>query len=341
MSALDEHLKKHRRRLIEREEAAVRELLAAYDTVEKTLRREVRELEKKIADAKAAGETISPSWLFRERRLSTLLDQVKREIDEFGRIASAVITREQNAAVILAIDQARETVELFTRSSDSVGALLNPRNVETAVGMLGDGSPLLEYYEKNLTPSVVSAIRREIVEGVATGKPFSAIAKQLRAAGDITRSRSLTVARTEVNRVRRETTRQFYQDNSDVFTHWEWVSAKSVRTCPACLAMDGMTFKLEEAFPQHINCRCTMIPVIEGVDRPKRTLGTDWFDDQPAGVKEEILGQERFEAFSRGEFTLKEIVGWRTSKEFGKSIYTKSLSQIVAGNGLSEHVAPK
>lgn len=343
MSVLDDHLKAHKRRLVEREEAAVRELLDAYErVVEKALRRQIHELERKIADARAAGEKISPAWFYRERRLRSLLDQVKRQIEEYGRIAASVTTREQIAAIRIAIDQARETVDVITGGrGGEIGTLMNPRAVENAVGMMGDGSPILEYYRENLAPKVTAAIRREIVEAAATGTPFSTIAKRLRAAGDITRSRALTVARTEVNRVRRETSRQFYLANSNAFTGWEWVASQSRRTCPACLAMDGRIFKLDQPFPQHINCRCQMIPVIDGVTPRKRTLGSEWFEGQPDDVKKEILGTEKFDAYARGEFTLKDIVGWRTSKEFGKSVYTKSLSQMLSGNGLSEIVEPK
>ena len=69
MSVLDEHLKKHRARIIAREEAAFREILAAYEDVRRELRRQALILQEKIKKAQAAGEIISPSWFARERRL--------------------------------------------------------------------------------------------------------------------------------------------------------------------------------------------------------------------------------------------------------------------------------
>jgi hypothetical protein len=39
-----------------------------------------------------------------------------------------------------------------------------------------------------------------------------------------------------------------------------------------------------------------MIPVIDGVQRPPRQLGSDWFDDQSDEVKAQILGKEAFAA---------------------------------------------
>lgn len=330
MSVLDDLLKKHRKRIIDREELAFRELLAAYEDVRRELRRQVVILQKKIKDAQAAGEVINTGWYARERRLEILIEQVKTQIDRFGGTVARIASREQSAAMLLAVDQAREAIDLIA-GPGQIGSLMNPRTVENAVGMMGNGSPIVTYYQTKLAPAVVDAIRSEIVKAAATGTDFRTIARRLEAAGDITRQRALATARTEVNRVRRETTRQFFAENKDVIIGWEWVSAKSSRTCPACLALDGTIYDTDQMFPQHVNCRCTMIAVIDGITRPKRTLGSDWFAAQSDDVKEEILGKDAFASYGRGEVELKDFVGWKNSKEFGRSIYTKPLSSVLAG----------
>jgi len=164
------------------------------------------------------------------------------------------------------------------------------------------------------------------------------ISNRLLQTGQITRTRALATARTEVNRVRRETTRQMYQANSDVITGWEWVASKSARTCPACLALDGRVFDLDEVFPQHVNCRCTMIPVIDGIQRPPRQLGSDWFDQQSDEIKETIIGKDGVAAYNEGLVGLKDFVGWRNDKRFGKSVYTKPLSQVLLEKPIGEKI---
>jgi len=265
MSVLDDVLKKHRKRIIDREEAAFREMLLAYEDVQKELRRQIRELAKKVKSAKEKGEDISPSWFRKEKRLQTLLDQVKNEIARFGQTVAPIIKREQQAAVHIAVSQTNEILLTVGGDQAAIGSLLPKRTVENAVGFMGDGSPILDYFQEQLAPAVAEKLRSEIIKAAALGTDFNTIARRLRRAGDITRSRALSTARTEVNRVRRETTRQIYQENSDIVEGWEWVASKSPRTCPACLALDGRIFKLKDEFPQHINCRCTMIPVIAGV----------------------------------------------------------------------------
>lgn len=327
MSVLDDLLKKHRKRIIDREEAAFRELLAVYRELQQDLRSQYKAIQKMIEDARAAGEEISPSWLSRSRRLQSLIDQVKTEIIRFGGKVTGVVSREQQAAIAIAAEQTAETVRVMF-PTQPVGSLLTPRVVENAVGMMGDGSPMIAYFEKTFAPAVAQALRSEIVKAAATGTSFSTIARRLMAAGDITRFRALTMARTEVNRVRRATKLEIYREHSDVIG-WEWVANHSSRTCPVCLALDGRIFPLKDSFPQHINCRCTMIAVIQGVTRPPRELGAEWFDRQTDEIREMVLGKDAAAAFDRGEVELKDFIGWKNSKEFGKSVYTKKLADVL------------
>ncbi|HEV7701272.1 MAG TPA: phage minor head protein [Pyrinomonadaceae bacterium] len=331
MSALDDLLKKHRKRVIDREEAAFRELLVVYGELQRDLRRQYAEIQKMIVEAAAAGEEISQTWLLKSRRLESLLAQIQQQVIRFGGRVRGVVMREQSAAIAIAVDQTSETLRLILPNQPGLGSLLPTRAIENGVGMMGNGSPMTAYFEKTFAPAVAEALKTEIIKAVATGTDFRTIARRLVKAGDITRTRALAMARTEVNRVRRATTLQIYQDNSDVISGWEWVASKSPRTCPVCLALDGSMHKLAEPFPQHINCRCTMIPVIIGVERPDRILGIDWFDDEGDEVKEMILGKDAFAAHDRGEVSLKDFVGYATSKEFGRRVYTKKLADVLPG----------
>jgi SPP1 gp7 family putative phage head morphogenesis protein len=339
MSALDDLLKAHRKRIIDREEAAFREMLAVYRSLRQDLNKQYKAIEKEIMDAQAAGVEISPSWLSRSRRLKAMLAQVQAEIVRFGGRVTNIVSREQKEAINIAVDHAREVIELTSPGTPiNLGSTLNARAVENAVGMMGDGSPMTAYFEKTFAPAVAEALRSEIVKAAALGTDFNTIARRLVKTGDITRSRALTMARTEVNRVRRATTLQLYRENDDVFEGWEWVAAKGPRTCPVCLALDGRIFKLKDEFPQHINCRCTLIPVIIGVMRPPRELGAEWFDRQPDDVKENILGVDGLAAYKEGLVQLKDFVGYATSKEFGRRVYTRPLIQVLAEKPVAEKV---
>lgn len=331
-STLDEILREHRRRLIQRERAAFRRMLEEYRRLKASLDRQLEEIAAVIIAARSRGEVVTELWLARQTRILDLLEQVNREIVRYGGRVTGIVTGEQAAAINIAADQTRDVIRVIAgKRPEMVGATFSPRVVETAVGMMGDGSPMWSYFAENFAPAVVRKIRDEIVEAAALGTDFRTLARRLKSAGDITRYRSLAMARTEVNRVRRSATLEQYRE-SGVVTGWEWAASKSSRTCPACLALDGRIFKLDDEFPQHINCRCTLLPVIDGVETPPRTLGRDWFDRQPYEVKEQILGKLAAESYARGEFKLEDAVGWATSKEFGKRVYTKKLADILKGS---------
>ena len=342
MSAIDDHLRKHRRKIIDREEKTFREMLAAYAETETELKKSFDDLQKQIEEARANGEMISPAWFYRERRLKNLLTQVQQQIAGFGGKAAKIVEREQRAAIQIAVRQAQENFDFEISGTDfdsrDLGSTLNPRTVETAVGMMGDGSPIIEYFEQQLAPLVAEKIKSEVIKAAAIGTDFKTIAKRLQETGGITKYRALSVARTEVNRVRRETTRQIYQDNSDIIEGWEWVASKSTRTCPLCLAMDGTIFKLDEPFPQHINCRCTLKAVIEGLPARPRTLGKDYFEKLSDEDKENILGKEAFLAYQNHDLTLKDFVAFRNDKRFGKSVTRKPLAKILADKGISDDI---
>lgn len=330
MSALDDHLNKHRKRMLDRDRKTLAEVRRAYEQIERDLRRDYERLIKQIEEAKAAGETISPAWLYRERRLTLLMEQVKRRIEQFGRRATAITTDAQIAAIRMARDEALDIIQLLKPDEQNliIGATLPTRAIDDAIGMIGDGSPILDYYREQLAPEVARAVRDQVIGTVATGGSIETLAAKLIAAGKITELRARIVARTETLRIRREAARREYMQIDGV-EEWEWVASKSLRTCPACLALDGTRFKIDRPFPQHINCRCTIIPVVPGVER-KRTLGRDWFDSLPQEQQAKIIGKQAAEAYSRGEVELKDFVGWRNHKVFGRSVRTRSLGEILS-----------
>lgn len=127
MSELDDLLKKHRKAIVAREEQTFREMLAAYEEIERELKASIRELAAKAAEAKAAGKTLSPAWFYRERRLRALLEQVEAQIVRFGRQVTPIVAREQRAALRLAIEQADDLLRVIAR----------PNAAQTAGSTLG------------------------------------------------------------------------------------------------------------------------------------------------------------------------------------------------------------
>ncbi|MGD9561345.1 MAG: hypothetical protein AB7F88_03515 [Pyrinomonadaceae bacterium] len=107
------------------------------------------------------------------------------------------------------------------------------------------------------------------------------------------------------NPVRRKRTRQLYRQHSDVIEGWEWLAPKQTRSCVYCIAMDGKRFPHNVPF-QSLNrceneyCRCTIIAVIQGIERPQRSIGRNWFATLSDVDKRTMLGETRFQEYRRG-----------------------------------------
>ncbi|MCU0239233.1 MAG: phage head morphogenesis protein [Pyrinomonadaceae bacterium] len=327
MSAIDELLKKHRQAIIDREESTFRQIIEAYQLIEKELQNEFKKLQSKIQTARDNGDEISIGWILRQNSLKEFIDSVKNIITEFGSQITPKLIREQTNAVNSAIENTTELINSIAQSpSLRVAASFSQRVIENAVGLMGDGSPILDYYKEQLAPMVAEKIRQEVIKGVAVGTNFNTIARRLTQTGDITRQRALSLARTEVNRVRLLTNLEIYRTNG--ITKYKRICSFSSRTCILCLILDGKIYSVNETMPKHINCRCVSVPILERFDY-KRKTGLEWFLEQPEETQKQILGNNYFEIWKEKQFDLIELVKYRHHKTFGKSVYKKTLAEIL------------
>lgn len=320
-------LSRHRRLLAERERRTVAELRAAYGSVEKELVKEFLKLSKWLAALPPEQRTRGA--ILRHAVLRELLDQVRAEIRNYGGRVGRITAREQRYGILSADRNAREMLVAQTRNAAirlNFDRALPKRVIETAVGLMGDGSPINEYFENAVGKKLVAAIRDEIVKTIATGDSFGRLAKNLQKRAGVMPRQAHAIARTEVNRARRETTRQIYE--SQGITEWEWVAANSLRTCILCLTLDGQRFSIKDPFPTHVNCRCTMIAVHPNITHKRRT-GREWLATRSAEEQEKVIGKEAFAAYERGEITLDDLVTFRTSKKWGRSAVRRPLKQAL------------
>ncbi len=93
------------------------------------------------------------------------------------------------------------------------------------------------------------------------------------------------------------------------------------------------------------NCRCVMVPKTKSWDDILSPLGidssgiedtsvqiesgSDWFNRQDEATQRDILGNAKYEAFKNGDFTLDDIVGRSHDKDWGSSIYERSLKDTL------------
>ena len=121
-------------------------------------------------------------------------------------------------------------------------------------------------------------------------------------------------------------TQDIYSLNHDNYEGFQWVAALDSSTCLICAELSNQIFLalpnmdltdriragsvaegvVPETAPEqpiHPNCRCFMVPILEGGSDDAKKLGPDyeeWFEKQPMETQIDILGPSRFKLFEEG-----------------------------------------
>lgn len=294
------------------------------------------DLEKALVEmiSTAQGGVLSQSTVLRSVRMQQALDVVARRLtrltDDAGRQVAGDLLQ-----VVRAAGEAQEEIiasQLPKAGRDKLTGWdrVDPRQIEAIVQR---STEQITSQMWPLSAEADSAIRRELVRGLATGegprKTAAAILDRTEGAFNGGLSRALTIARTETLDAHRRAAQVAHDENKDVLRGWMWLAATSTRTCPACLGMNGTEHPLTEPGPLgHQNCRCSRAPVVKtwrdlGIDLdepPSAPTGSqEWFDSQDEKTQRQILGPAKYAAYQRGDFpmsqwaTRRSTDGWRDS----------------------------
>lgn len=327
MSEIERVAREFRAALLANDAAAAQRLAQAYDMAYRAIQFRMDTLTMQMKAAKDAGETLSPSWLFRRERLQALEAQALEQMRQFARVAGQTIRQAQRHAALSGEEQAR----LLAQAGLGPGVVtiwkrLPAEALNALVGVLGDGSPLSSLLD-NAGQTVGQALRKALVSGLALGLNPREIARQAAQESGLTLNRALVISRTETLRAYRTATIDSYAENEDIVTGWVWMASLSGRTCPACLAMHGTFHPTTEKFGSHPNCRCVAVPQIKGAANPVEQTGEDWLRTQTADVQEQVLGRKAATAYRAGEIGLQDLLGTSHDAQWGTSRFTVSLAQ--------------
>lgn len=323
-----------RQELIRRERLALRDLTATYGLTWQRVRAELAQLEALIAEAQ--GQDRPAVWLRKRSELERFLLVTRGELLRYTAEVEARIRDLQSEAVGQAVTDSRDLISdaLGPAPSGAVVEFAPPRPelVGQLVGFSADGQPLGMLLSE-VAGTGATALRDELLIGVARGKHPREIARNMRRVSDLSKHRSELIARTEALRAYRETTRATF-DASPVVTGWTWQATLDVRTCAMCWAMSGTVFPTERSLDTHPGCRCALVPVTRswrdlGFDvpdqRPPVLKGPAVFADLPPGMQRQILGPGKYRAYTEGLITLQDLVQPTRSRRWGPGRRERSL----------------
>lgn len=318
-----------REELIAMEEAQRAELVRRMRLVEKRLAQSIRRLEKKIRNAQATGETLSPSWAFRIGNLEELLRQIQRLYTEAGAKEGPSIGRLQLDAAILAEASTAAASLSVSWSRLPLEALVQLQN------RMADGSPLDERFLRVGVEAAEKA-KQALFNGIVEGKNARVIARQIRTALQTTRFNAEVIARTEVTRAYREAQTLSYRENAELVSGWRWLAVKDDRTCPICLSLDGTLHDANEPFYSHPSCRCTTVPELKGGKALSQKIdGEEYFYSRDAKTQAKIVGPVRQKLLADKNLELKDLHTVRQDPRWGPTRVIKSFDSLVREGNVS------
>lgn len=305
-----------RANLLRNEQAQMAEAARRWLQVEQAVQAQVDALAYELAN------TSRPTMgqLARSARYRGLRAQVGDELGRYAAWTNGRLVDAQRNAALAAISHSQATVNAIATEAQIVVPFnrLPVSATENMIGLAGDGSPLRTLLNDAARVGP-DAMAQELVNGIALGRnPLEVARRAIRLGLGQSFTRMSTISRTEILRTYRETTLQSYRA-SNVVVGYKRLSARDERTCIACLFADGRVYGLE-GFDEHVNGRCTAIPILRNVPPVEYETGQQWFRRQPERTQRAMMGRGRFEAWQAGDASLDDMVSRDWDDTWGGSL---------------------
>jgi SPP1 gp7 family putative phage head morphogenesis protein len=332
-SKIERIVAKHRKQLEQREAPVRQSLAVAYDRAARSLQADLDRITLQIKQARAAGEDVNPDWLNRQSSYQRLLDQAKREFDRFSDDAQRILKDAQLQSVTGGAHEAWELMEQ-TGVTSGFDANINRGATERAVAALQDDSPLREVLDR-YGERAATLIEEHLTNGIIKGTGPREIVRQLMRElnGGYTKARLNALVRNEMLRAYRGSLAESFKPFEHRARGYRRTAAHGIRTCLACLALDGqITQKVPARF--HVACRCSfhLVPLDSTYEYEK---GVDWLRRQPESVQRRMFPTaDAYLAFRDNKVKLSDFAGVNQSKTWGSSVTERSWKDVASRKGL-------
>jgi len=267
------------------------------------------------------GKTVSRSSIYQLEQYRDLLAQVKTEVNRYNRFAAEQISQAQRCYGLDGIDYTAQTIMAVyadARRHPEPFMRLPEKAIETMIGLAGDGTPLNKLLMADYQKTVLR-MTQTLIDNTALGINPRITAKQMAVDMSGNLQRTLTIARTEQIRAFRIASTMSAKE-SGVVSGWIWRSALQDRTCIACLAMDGTEHGLDEELNDHPGGRCLKQWIVKGMPTLQAQSGQEWFNGLGTEKKKDILGQQKYEAWSSGAVKFQDFAAITHSDVWGSSV---------------------
>jgi SPP1 gp7 family putative phage head morphogenesis protein len=328
-----EAMQQFKAQLLARESAQMQEMARQWLNVERALEANITALAREMDDRRLAGLPVKHWHVARMERHHELLRQLSKELTTYNDYANNVITDGQRTMAQLGLNHSATAINATLSEQARIGAFFDVLPIdatEQMVGLAGNGSPLNTLL-REAYPTAAQGITDALVRSTALGiNPRETARRAVQDGLAQGLNRILTISRTEQLRVYRESSRSNYE-KSGIVSSYRRLATKDDRVCAGCLMDDGTVYAVTDIMPEHVQGRCSLIPVVDGVKRVEWQTGPDWFREQPDATQRSILGAGRFDAWKDGKFDLDEVVRVTPNATWGGSIGVRPLNELLSG----------
>jgi SPP1 gp7 family putative phage head morphogenesis protein len=318
----------HKAALLAGEQEQMRAMAQRWRQVENSLTDQVELFVRRVQQDGLTASQIR-SRQFQLDRYQSLLAQVRTQLDAYTDYAAPLITAQQRNHAQLGIRHASQAITAVGVDNGITISFetLPTSAVENMAGLAGDGSPLRDLLRDSYG-SAADGMLNELARATALGQnPVVTASRMIRNGLSQSLTRMLTVARTETLRVYRESSRRTYL-HSNVVSRYKRLATRDLRVCMACLMDDGHIYEANEVMPTHPNCRCAMVPIVDGYKAAAWQQGPDWFTAQSDANQRQLLGAGRYDAWKDGLFDLAQLVTVKTDDVWGDSLQVTPLRDL-------------
>lgn len=286
----------------------------------------ITQVSREIKNLQAQGKPVTEAWLNEQKYYKSLQEQASNQIANYVDWAQNFTEQQILQAALIGINDASSMYMYSTSGMGYFKGIPAPQ-IESIQAITMRDAPLGQLFQ-SIKPSYMGfhPLTEALMSGLTMGMPMTEIAKLMKDAVNMPYSRSVLIARTEVNRAHRSAALRTYQEY-DVPYYRRMASRE--HACFACMMLDGTLYTSKEALDDHPNGACAMVPVLDPNDP-----STDWehgeqrFEKMSEEEQRRIMGNNYYDSWKRGDFGLKDVTIIRQNPIWGGSPGMRPLKDL-------------
>jgi len=293
-----------RAELASADERQLRLMAARYLDVADALQDGIESLALSIEELRAEGKAVAIGRIYRLERYQRLLGQLMRELSRFNGWALAIINTRQRELIVQGAEDASSLLRAGQPGITVRFDALHREAIEAMVGIAREGTPLAALLDASYGETT-AAIHRTLASSIGLGRGPRQTARLLTKNCQLPLQRALRIARTEQLRAYRLATLDTYRSAGVAL--YQRVAARDPNTCIACLSMDGTIYSTETSLDDHVNGRCSIVPLFSAAEAYAAGAAQEWFDAQDRDMQLQIMGPARLELYRSGRVDWSEL----------------------------------